>query len=249
MFLRTILLIMGLLLTASASQSAVKVYSSDGDNGIRGDVVVFGAESGPVESLEALQGHHQITDDSTGTVTLDVFMSVQDRFSNFGPDILTDVLGPGAFFFAELTSTLTINAAKTSNTSGIGAHGPSSTAPGETAEWGVLSGFEITGADFCLSSPISVCNQNGFAHGATVPSQQLGSTTYDLGTWNFDAVGDMEAAAFYITRTASGGTSNVTHFIRGTFHGASLPALPLVGFGALAVGLVVVGARAMAARK
>ena len=121
--------------------------------------------------------------------------------------------------------------------------------PGQSAEWGVLSGFEITGVDFCLSSPVSICNQNGFAHGITVASNQLGSSSYNLGTWIFDAEGDLEATGSYITRTASGGTSNVNHFIRGSFQGASLPALPLVGFGALAVSLAVIGGRSLLGKK
>ena len=248
MLLRSMFIVLSLTITAGLSQADAKFYSANLQNGTPGDVVVFGAEE-PVESLGALQGHHEITDDAAGTVTLAEFMSVQDRFSDFGPDILVDVLGPGAFFFAILKSTITISSPPTSNVSGVGAHGPSGAAPDQSAEWGVISGFEITGEDFCVSSPITVCNQNGFAHGQTVPSQQLGSSSYDLGTWTFDAVGDLEAETFYLSRTASGGTSNVTHFIRGTFHGTSLPALPLVGFGALAVALVVVGGRALAGRK
>ena len=59
----------------------------------------------------------------------------------------------------------------------------------------------------------------------------------------------MEAANFYIHLTLSGGMSNVGTLLRGAFVGASLPALPLVGFGALALALVVIGGRALMARK
>ena len=133
------------------------------------------------------------------------------------------------------------------NASGMGAHGPSGTAPSESVEWGVVSGFEITGRSFCLSSPITICNLNGLAHGITIPSI-LASDTYNLGTWNFDAVGDL-SATWIITRTSAGGLSNSQELHRGAFVGASLPALPLVGFGALALSLAVIGGRALFGKK
>jgi hypothetical protein len=66
----------------------------------------------------------------------------------------------------------------------------------------------------------------------------LPSASYDLGTWNFDAEGDYEAAQAYIFRTSNGGLANLQQLLRGAFVGASLPALPLLGFAALAAGLV-----------
>ena len=135
-----------------------------------------------------------------------------------------------------------------SNTSGIGAHGPSSTAPGASTEWGILSGWSATGYRFCVSSPVGICNNAGFTHGVTVPSI-VNSDTYDLGTWSFDAVGDYENAAPYVFSTANGGIQNIRYALRGSFVGASLPALPLVGFGALAASLAVVGVRATLGRR
>ena len=76
----------------------------------------------------------------------------------------------------------------------------------------------------------------------------LASDTYDLGTWNFDAVG-YEAAQRHITRTSNGGLTNNGGNYRGAFVGASLPALPLVGFGALALSLAVIGGRSLLGKK
>ena len=76
----------------------------------------------------------------------------------------------------------------------------------------------------------------------------LASDTYNLGTWNFDAVGDL-SATWIITRTSAGGLSNSQELHRGAFVGASLPALPLVGFGALALSLAVIGGRALFGKK
>ena len=57
------------------------------------------------------------------------------------------------------------------------------------------------------------------------------------------AEGDYEAAQPYIFRTSNGGLSNTQFDLRGVFVGASLPALPLVGLGALAACLAVAGSR------
>jgi len=132
----------------------------------------------------------------------------------------------------------------TSNTSGSGTHGPSGSGANESVEWGVVSGFQITGRVFCLSSPVGICFNAEFSHGATIP-RILPSATYDLGTWNFDAVGDYEAAQGYISRTSNGGLTNNGNLLRGALHGASLPALPLFSFGCLAIGLATLGVRSM----
>jgi len=53
----------------------------------------------------------------------------------------------------------------------------------------------------------------------------------------------MEATP-YIIRTNNGGTANLQHLVRGAFQGSAIPALPLVGLGALGLGLVLVGGHA-----
>jgi len=201
-----------------------------------------------VTTIDGLEGYRRLNDDGLGTVTLDEFVSVADNITDIGPDLLITVFGPGAFIFIDNTATTSITSTHPSNSSGIGAHGPSGTAPGETAEWGVVSGFVNTGSNFCLSSPVTICNQNGFAHGSTLPTV-LPSSTYDLGTWNFDAEGDLLAETWYLTRTSNGGLSNNHVLVSGNFVGSALPALPLIGFGALALSLAVLGGRALVGKK
>jgi hypothetical protein len=242
--LRSLLCLAFFVSLAAPGSAAVKFYNSDRDNGEPGDAVRDSVDPVSTDpSPDILQGFHRITDDGLGTVTLNETLVTNDDTTDVGPEQLTGIFGPGSFVFILQGNTTTLSAAAISNTSNIGSHGPSGTAPGESAEWGVLSGWTITGADFCVSSPVTICNQANFTHGATVPSI-LPSTTYDLGTWSFDAVGDLEAAA-YVHRTTNGGLTNVRYTIQGRFQGASLPALPLVGFGALLVGLLTVGTRAL----
>jgi hypothetical protein len=228
------------LFLAGSAQAAVKFYDSSAANGTPS------ADLNP-DDLEdpgqVTEGYARVTDSGTGIVTLEELVMVQDQTGFVGPDVLTELLGPGAFFFSTGLRTESISSPHVSNTSGIGAHGPSSTAPGASAEWGLVTGFSVTGVSFCISSPPLICNQNVSAHGATTATPVY-SATYDLGTWNFDTVGDL-AADPYIFVTANGGLTNRTRTLNGAFHGASLPALPLVGFGALAVALLVLGARTM----
>lgn len=51
----------------------------------------------------------------------------------------------------------------------------------------------------------------------------------------------MAPASGLIIRTSNGGLSNNHMLARGAFVGSALPGLPLVGFGVLAVTLVVIG--------
>jgi hypothetical protein len=234
------------LLLAGSAQAAVKFYDSSVTNGTPSDTFTTSADLSPPVSpdIEVHQGYARIIDDGTGTVTLSELLVFQDQDTDLQPDRLVSILGPGAFFFGVQAVTQSIAAPHVSNTSGVGAHGPSSTSPGASAEWGLISGWQVTGFTFCLSSPPLICNANVSPHGFTTTAP-LYSNTYDLGTWDFDAAGDMEADSPYILVTANGGITNVRTILRGAFHGASLPALPLVGFGALACALLVLGGRAM----
>ena len=240
------------LLFAGSAQAVVKAYNSSLTNGAPSDSFVTTANLCPTVNPDTTDhgGYQTILDDALGTVTLSELVVTTDSLNDISADggRLIPLFGPGAFFFAEGKNTLAIGFPHVSNSTGIGAHGPSSTAPAGSAEWGIVSGFTVTGFSFCLSSPVSICNANVSPHGATAGAV-LNSSTYDLGTWSFDSVGNMEAQAPYIRVTATGGLTNVRHTLRGAFQGTSLPALPLMGFGALALGLSVVGFRTIRARK
>ena len=126
----------------------------------------------------------------------------------------------------------------------LGTTHPGSTAPTGTVDWGVLSGWVNSGISFCISSPQTICTGGSqIPHGVTTPSPAPNSPTYDLGTWAFDAEGDFAALAPYINQTNNGGTSNRQFLLKGAFVGGSIPALPIIGAGALTLGLLVVGAR------
>jgi hypothetical protein len=248
--IRPMILVLAALLAAGSAQAAVKFYDSTTNNGTPHDSFAFAVTTCPPVRTTPDQptGAAELEDDSLGTVTLNLLELRNTNVTDLGEDVLGPALGPGAFIFVARNEIRSVGITQTSNTSGVGAHGPSSTAPGGSTEWGIVSGWEATGGTFCISSPVEICNQNGFAHGATAPTA-LRSATYDLGTWSFDAEGDYLAAELFIEGTAAGGTSNTQIRLRGSFVGASLPALPLVGFTALGVSLAVLGVRALVARR
>jgi len=233
------------LCIAVPAGAAVKSYDSSTANGEPGDNKQTSINVCPPVRLQrgVITGSTTLLDNGTGTVTLSSLVMAEDRRTDFGPDALAPTFGPGAFVFIASNVTRETTSPNESTTQGVGGHGPSGTAPGQSAEWGILAGFVGTGSQFCVSSPVSICNQNGFAHGQT-NTFLISSTTYDLGTWRFDARGDMAAETWFIKRTSNGGLANTQAYLRGAFHGAALPALPVLGFGVLAVCLAVLGGRA-----
>jgi len=154
----------------------------------------------------------------------------------------TATFGPGAFVFVDAVSLI--------STPPGGHTAPGSTAPGGTVDWGVIGGWNSTGVGFCVASPQTICTAGAqLPHGITSPLSPITSPTFDLGTWTFDARGDFQAASSYVWGTFNGGLSNRQSLLRGLFVGGSVPALPLVGVGALALGLVVAGGRSALRRK
>jgi len=236
---------------AGNASAAVKSYDMTENNGARGDQKRISINLCPPIALtpNTLIGTHELTDTGSGTVTLNRVSGNTKQITDLSGDILIPIFGPGAFIFIDGDIRRSAgSAATTSTTAGIGAHGPSSSAAGSSAEWGAVSGWVSTGFQFCVSSPVTICNQNGFVHGQT-SIYILPSTSYNLGTWNFDADGDMQATSWFLIRTSNGGLSNNHYLMRGIFVGSALPALPLVGFGILALSLAVVGGRSLMGKK
>ena len=238
-------------LIAGNATAAVKSYDMTEDNGARGDQRRISINLCPplAYTPDTLIGRHQLEDDGAGTVTAKSIEANTKQITDLSGDLLVPIFGPGAFIFIDGDIRRSAGGPTvTSTTSGIGGHGPSGAAPGESTEWGVISGWQSTGFQFCIASPVTICNQNGFQHGQTT-IYILPSTSYNLGTWNFDANGDAEQSSWLLIRTSNGGLSNNQYVLRGLFVGSALPALPLVGFGVLALSLAVVGGRSLMGKK
>jgi hypothetical protein len=182
-------------------------------------------------------GYERLLDEGLGTVTLEEIQIRRGLRASLTP---IPGQGPNSFVFVDGQNTTFITSPHVSE-------GPASSSPGGRIEWGIVEGWEITGYFFCVSSPESYCGVLGGSHGTSVAPFPP-STTYDLGTWDFDTVGDM-ASEYYIHQTTFDGLANRGFVLRGAFQGASLPALPAFGFGALGAGLMLAGARSLVARR
>jgi len=248
--IRSLLLAVFICAIAFPSGAAVKAYDASKDNGTPGDNRQISINTCPPIRFvpDVMTGNYTLNDDGLGTVTLDRLVSAEDRQVDIGPNTLAPNFGPGAFVFIAANVSRVVNLDNVSDVDGIGAHGPSGTDPGESTEWGVVSGWFPSGTLFCIASPTAICTLNQFTHGSTAVFT-LESTTYNLGTWNFDAQGDMSAETWYFKRTSNGGLANTQSYLTGAFHGSSLPALPLVGFGVLAACLAVAGGRSLIGKK
>jgi len=224
-----------LVLTCAAAASAeVKVYNSNKVGGTPGDEFTTAPQTCPTvtSNLGSLRGSATISDTGSGTVTLDDLEIRRVIAQDFNTELF---FGPGSFVFVDVQET----SRPTPGQTGTGSTAPTS----GSVSWGILGGWTRTGTQFCVASPTSLCTIANFIHGTTVTAP-IPSTTYDLGTWSFDAEGDYTATP-YIQTTLSGGTANTQYALRGAYVGAALPALPLVGFGALSLALVGIGARSL----
>ncbi|MCA9512910.1 MAG: hypothetical protein R3E88_18690 [Myxococcota bacterium] len=234
MKLRTLLAALALVALAGPSAAVVKVYDSTPPHGTPSDRLRFTTTLCPPiqASPGTVAGGAQITDTGGGTVTLTGLTIEPLVNTNFDT---TSVFGPGSYVFV---------ISRPTEKPAVPFVAPGSTAPGGTIDWGVLGGWSRTGFTFCASSPQTICTAGTqVPHGVTVNAPDINSPTYDLGTWAFDAEGDYSAVSGYINGTQNGGTTNGQYLLRGVFVGGGVPALPLVGAGALALGLLVGGMR------
>ena len=241
MKLRTLTLALLLAAVAMPALATVRVFTALPPASPGGDQTGH-ADTGQGSGLSpgVIQGHYEVTDTGGGSPTLTDFEQHAITQVDF-PNIT--VFGPGGYVFIDSTPTITLT--------GHPYTGTGSAAAGGSVAWGLISGWQSTGKGFCKSSPVTICTTGAvLAHGMTSALQPPGSNTFDLGTWDFDTTtGDLEARQYYINLTNNGGLSNRQRLIRGTLQGTALPALPLVGAGALALGLLVAGTRSVMRKK
>lgn len=228
---------------ASPGDGAVKVYSATPPGGTPGDEILFTTSlSTPAQpSPGRVEGHYRLEDTGGSAVAIRAWEQVRTLRVDLGPADLVPLFGPGAFAFVSGDATF----APTLGQTGVG-----SVAPGGGVAWGVLGGWTRTGSVFCVASPAVFCTSGvAVPNGVTTAWAPAPSSTYDLGTWSFDANGDFEAMTGYIYRTAFGGLSNEQFLLRGTLVGDGVPALPGVALLSLVAGLLAAGARRVVRRR
>lgn len=228
---------------ALPASAVIKVYDATPPHGTPGDELAYAVTLCPTIRVNPgqQQGSFTLNDNGGGTVTIANWNQQRVVLTNISTAQLTPVFGPGSFVFVDSKNTLKTTLGQTAS---------GSTAAGGSVDWGVLGGWTSTGLAFCIASPQTICTSGAqIPHGQTVPVPPINSPTYDLGTWTFDSNGNFQAASAYIWGTFNGGVSNTQSLLRGSFVGGGVPAIPLFGVGALAVGLAVTGARSALRRK
>lgn len=126
--------------------------------------------------------------------------------------------------------------------------GPNQTGTGNTSssiDWGTLTGFSLTGGQFCHSVPSLVCDLASREDLATVPAL-LVSTEYNMREWTFHGTGWLGDP--FIAFTSQTDFGNSYQFPRGASSpNGTVPALPLIGL--TMVGLSVLGVGVAAIRR
>jgi hypothetical protein len=249
-------LLAAVLLLPSASQAALKAYKSGGlptDDSVVGNFEqspIFGTSNFFVVhtgllSPSVLRSHGLpdfltvVLDDPGGGVV--EFVNFEYGSDSNTTTNITGFSGPGGFIFIRSLVRTTFPGGQTGRGSTTTKIDWGVLTESNRGFVGVLTGWSTTGGQFCNSEPPFVCTFASFQEDMTVPAI-LRSSTYDIGTWTFDSTGDFDATG-YIDATFNPGLTNTVIFFDGKLFGATLPALPIVGFGALTLGLFVVGAR------
>ena len=138
---------------------------------------------------------------------------------------------------------------------GFSEEGPSSgqvgigtgTGDGQSINWGNLTGWTISGGTFCHSMPSYICDYAVAENLGTVETAFL-SNNYDVGTWTFHGTGFLHDG--YINRTGSTDFGNHMYFIRGGENNdGTVPALPLLGIGAVGVSVFAMGVASIRRRR
>ena len=125
----------------------------------------------------------------------------------------------------------------------------SGTADGQSINWGNLSGWTISGGTFCHSVPSYICDYAVAEDLGTVSGAFL-SNNYDIGTWTFHGTGFLQPGG-YINRTnTTVNDGNSMFFIYGANdNDGTVPALPLLGIGAVGVSVFAMGVASIRRRK
>ena len=126
--------------------------------------------------------------------------------------------------------------------------GQGSTDAGSSINWGNLSGWTITGGTYCHANPAYICGLAAAVDEETVATAFL-SGNYDIGTWTFHGTG-FDMALPYVNRTAKNNLGNSMTFLRGApDQDGTVPALPLLGIGAVGVSVFAMGVASIRRRK
>jgi hypothetical protein len=124
--------------------------------------------------------------------------------------------------------------------------GTGSTAAGSALRWGSITGWTISGSQWCNSNPAIICSLAGRLDEVTV-DPPFDSPFFDLGTWSFHGTGFTSVP--YVSRYNTNDPGNTMFRRRGELlRDATVPAIPIVGIALIAGSALAAGALALRKR-
>ena len=123
--------------------------------------------------------------------------------------------------------------------------GTGSTTDGSAINWGQVSGWTTSGGTWCNANPTYVCDLAQVGLNNTIPSQ-LVSTNYDwsISPWTFHGTGFTSVG--FLVRTSTDNLGNQTNIWRGGENqDGTVPAIPLIGIGAVGLSVFMMGLAGM----
>lgn len=231
--LRVFLAGLGILgLIAPPADAALKKYALHGPS-----LIHYDNTSPEVSTVDSQHnpGEVVLIDETGPSPVLKKLLSVAGSLDNTGVTVVVPQLSGGFIFIRQRSS-----AGPAPDQSGTG-----STA--SSINWGNVTGWTLTGGTFCHAIPSYICNLAARVELETVPPP-LNSTNYDFGTWTFHGTGF--SLGEYISRTSTDATGNSQVVFRGSLRAdGTVPALPLLGIGAVGISVIAMGAASARRRK
>ena len=113
--------------------------------------------------------------------------------------------------------------------------------------WGDVTGWTVTGGAFCHAGASYICSLLDAIHDETV-DPVLVSDNYDIGSWTFHGTGF--TATPFVHETGASTLGNLQWLLRGTLaQDGTVPALPLLGIGAVGVSVFAMGVASLRRRR
>lgn len=125
---------------------------------------------------------------------------------------------------------------------------PNQTGTGDVSsaiDWGIVTGWTITGGSFCNSVPATICDRAMIQDDETVPPALI-SNRFDLHEWTFHGTGFTSIP--FLSFTSNNGVTfgNTQTWLRGPLsQDGTVPALPLLGIAIVGMSVVTLGIAAV----
>ena len=248
MLIRSILVVLAsVTLLAGSADAAIKKYRVRGPN-INNTPTGspnpnFTPSTGPVQA-KTHPGQVSLIDDSNPTNPV-LKKYLNDVVRSTTTITLDSEAGTAAFFATSFTA----------GAGGDGIHqgtpapftGTGSTASGSSIAWGVVTGWTVSGNEWCNANPPVICSLASRINEETQKAP-LPSSFYDLGTWFFHDTGytTIPYVRQYFTNTFGNNMNGQVGF---QVNDSTVPTLPVVGLALLGGSLVAGGIAATRRRK